>query len=186
MKEIWKEIKHYEGLYEVSNLGRVRSLDRRVLNPKTGVMQLYHGKILAQSDNGRGYLIVSLWKDGKGKSEYVHRLVALTFLPNPYMLPQVNHIDEVKSNNELSNLEWCNSGYNNSYGTKTQRQSETFLNNGSRCNRVNQYTIYGEYIATYRSMREAERVNSLGNGTISAYFRLNQKQCGGYKWTLLN
>jgi DNA-binding XRE family transcriptional regulator len=95
--EIWKPVKDYEGIYEVSSLGRVR----KVVN----------GLILHQSNSG-GYRRVSLQKDGKGKSESVHRLVAKAFLPNPDMLPVVNHRDEDKANNCVENLEWCTSSYN--------------------------------------------------------------------------
>ena len=168
LEEIWKEIPNYNGAYLISNYGRVYSKHKK--------------GYLAQTTNNNGYLKVSLWKDNKGKNEYVHRLVALAFIPNPEGFPQVNHMDEDKQNNYVENLEWCDNSYNNTYGTKRQRQGETLLNNGKTSYRVNQYDLDGNFIATYRSMREAERINHLGNGAISACLRKGYKQWGGYRW----
>ena len=109
--EIWMDIKGYEGKYKVSNMGRVYSIRSH--------------KYLAIKNNGRGYLYVSLWKDNKEKKEYLHRLVARHFIPNPNNLPQVNHKDENKENNSWDNLEWCDATYNNNYGTHTQRAAES-------------------------------------------------------------
>lgn len=106
INEVWKPVKYYEGLYEISNYGRVKSIER-VTQDKNGKNKVVHEKYITQHDNGRGYLFVSLWKDNKEKKEYVHRLVAITFIPNPEKLPQVNHIDEDKQNNYVDNLEWC-------------------------------------------------------------------------------
>lgn len=100
-KEIWKDIDDYEGFYQVSNLGRVRSLDNWIWNG-TGFF-LKPGKVLIPRKTKTGYLRVQL----KGKDFYIHRLVATTFIDNPLNFPQVNHKDENKANNEVSNLEWC-------------------------------------------------------------------------------
>ena len=167
-QEIWMDVKGYEGKYKVSNQGRVYSVRSH--------------KYLSMSNNGRGYLSVQLWRDNQGKREYIHRLVARHFIPNPLGLPQVNHKDENKENNCVDNLEWCHNDYNNAYGTKRERQGETLLNNGKTSHKVKQFTLNGEYIATYRSMREAERMNNLANGSLSAYFRNGYQQWGGYKW----
>ena len=118
LDEIWKDVPYYDGAYQVSNYGRVKSFT----NGKT------HYK--AQHDNGRGYMTVQLWKDGKGKKEYVHRLVALAFIPNPDKLPQVNHKDEDKQNNYVNNLEWCDNSYNNKYGTLPERKRQTCIEHG--------------------------------------------------------
>ena len=113
--EHWKAIVGYEGIYEVSDTGLVRSLNWertkqvRVLRP---------GKL------ERGYLFVPLSKDGHVKNFLVHRLVAQAFIPNPQCLPQVNHKDEDKENNSVSNLEWCTARYNINYGTCQQRMAE--------------------------------------------------------------
>lgn len=116
MNEIWKDIPEYEGLYQVSNLGDIKSFNYRG-----------HGeiKILKQSTDKKGYKYVRLFKNGEGKTYKVHRLVAMLFIPNPNNLPIVNHIDECKSNNMVSNLEWCTLVYNNAYGTRNKRISKS-------------------------------------------------------------
>ena len=114
MNEEWRDIKGYEGKYQVSNLGRVKSLNYN----KTGV----EGYIAAE--NSRGYLRVGLSKKGKRKMFSVHRLVAETFIPNPNNYSQVNHKDENKQNNKVDNLEWCTPKYNSNYGTHNKKISE--------------------------------------------------------------
>lgn len=169
MEELWKDIPGYEGLYQVSNLGRVKS-------PKG---------IKTQSDNGRGYQKVQLYKNNKCKNEYVHRLVALAFVPNPNGLPQVNHKDEDKANNFADNLEWCDNDYNNMYGTKRERQGETLRTNCKTSTQIIKCDLDGNELDYYLSMREAERMNGLANGVISQYFRKHYSQCGGYIWRKL-
>lgn len=129
MDEKWKPIEGYEGLYEVSNLGRIKSLQRTTtLKNKGGAIytRTHKEKILAQTFDGRHYYLqVILCKNGKGKKHLVHRLVANAFIENPLMLPEVNHIDEDKTNNCAVNLEWCTHKYNNNYGKKrTSSQGE--------------------------------------------------------------
>ena len=117
--EIWKDIKGYEGLYQVSNMGRIKSLG----NDKTR-----KEKILSLKPNNKGYIIVHLCKNGKRKHFSVHRLVAEAFLPNPDNLPVVNHkIDdfEHRSDNRVENLEWCTVEYNNNYGTHNKKLSKS-------------------------------------------------------------
>ena len=114
--EEWKEIPGYEGLYEVSNTGNVKSLIKN--------------NIIKGFINKKGYIQVSLSKNGIIKKFSVHRLVAQAFLQNPYNLPQVNHRDEDKINNNVDNLEWCDAKYNNNYGTARIRAKETAIKNG--------------------------------------------------------
>lgn len=116
MKEIWKPIKGYEGYYEVSNLGRVRSLTH---TDRMG--RLYEGAIRKLQNASNGYKQVLLSNGEKRELKQVHRLVAETFLDNPDGLPEVNHIDEIKTNNVVSNLEWCTRKYNNAYGSKPMK-----------------------------------------------------------------
>lgn len=104
--ERWKPVVGYEGLYEVSDLGRVRSVDRDVIGAD-GVSKPHHGKMLAPSLRSRNYLYVKLCKCGVRETEAVHRLVASAFVPNLYGKPEVNHIDGCKTNNRAGNLEWC-------------------------------------------------------------------------------
>ena len=114
-QEIWKDIKGYEGLYQVSNLGRVKSLNYK----KTG-----KEKILKADTDKDGYLRVCLSKNGKHKNYIVHRLVAIAYIPNTNNYPIVNHRDETQQNNKASNLEWCTCTYNNNYGTRNERLSK--------------------------------------------------------------
>lgn len=105
--ELWKDIPQYEGLYQVSNKGNVRSLDKKVLN--NGGFQLVKGRVLKQANTGRNrvYKYVALSKNGKVKNKYIHRLVAETFITNPENKPTVDHIDRDTSNNTLENLRWA-------------------------------------------------------------------------------
>lgn len=111
MEEIWKDIPGYEGLYRISNTGRV--------------LVLASGEFLTQRKNKDGYLRVKLWANGKRRFMYVQRLVAVAFVPNPDKLPEVNHKDERKNNNCAENLEWCTHHYNMNYGTRTTRAAIT-------------------------------------------------------------
>lgn len=111
MEEIWKDIEGYEGYYQVSNLGRVRSVDRYVKHWQGGI-SLFKGKIITGNDRTRKYKKVQLSKDGVSKGYYIHRLVAITFLPNPNNYPVINHKDEDPSNNCVENLEWCTQKHN--------------------------------------------------------------------------
>ena len=109
--ELWKNIEGYEGRYQVSNIGNVRSMwiDRSCRNAKheMRISKFHRAHIMHQTDNGHGYLIVGLTKDGKRKNYYVHRLVAGAFIENPFNYEVVNHIDYNKKNNNATNLEWC-------------------------------------------------------------------------------
>lgn len=120
MKEVWKDIEGYEGSYQVSNLGRVKSLGR--------VDSIGHNKsskILKAHPNGGKYLDVTLFNQNRREYFLVHRLVAQAFIPNPSDLPQVNHIDEDKTNNCVSNLEWCTAKYNLNYGNRRKSAIES-------------------------------------------------------------
>jgi hypothetical protein len=109
MKEVWKDIPMYEGIYEVSSTGKVRSK--------------VTGKLTTTQVNKKGYEIARIYLNGLCKNERVHRLVAFAFLPNPNDYPQINHKDENKLNNCVDNLEWCDADYNNHYGTHIIRSS---------------------------------------------------------------
>ena len=114
--EVWKDVVGYEGLYQVSDRGNVRSVAR-----KDSIGRKCGGRILKPKPNTNDYIRVGLCKNGIRKNKRVHRLVAEAFIPNPEKLPQVNHKDENPSNNELSNLEWCTSEYNSNHGTRNER-----------------------------------------------------------------
>lgn len=130
VEEIWKWVNDFEGLYEVSNLGNVRSVDRTdtFCNSRKGtiVSRTKKGKNLKPIFDGKGfYLQVSLSKNGISKRYLIHRIVAKAFIPNPENLPEVNHKDECKTNNSVENLEWCTHKYNNNYGSKKNQTRGT-------------------------------------------------------------
>ena len=117
MEEIWKDIEGYEGIYQVSNLGNVKSLNYR----RTG-----KEKMLKQIKDTGGYLLVKLSKNSKEKNFKIHRLVASVFIENPNNYKEINHKDECKTNNNVKNLEWCNHIYNMNYGSCTKRRAEKY------------------------------------------------------------
>lgn len=121
-QEIWKDIKGFEGLYQVSNLGKIRSLDREITKPnRHGDIQIFKfkGKELRFNDNGKGYLSVQL---GRGNRRYVHRLVAEMFIDNPLELPSINHIDNDTKNNNVTNIEWVTQQGNIQHKVRQGRQ----------------------------------------------------------------
>ena len=128
-EEIWRPVVGYEGLYEVSSYGRVRSLDRYVKS-KSESYRLTKGKVLSGSITKDGYVRCLIKVNGVGRSYFVHRLVAETFIPNPDNLPQINHKDEDKTNNRVDNLEWCDPKYNMNYGSRQERYRDTMLEMG--------------------------------------------------------
>ena len=127
--EEWRPVLGYEGLYEVSNTGIVRSVDRYVKNGHSSY-RLHKGKVISLLKGEYGYIQVNLYYNGKNYKKYVHRLVAEAFLPNPDNLPQINHKDEDKTNNNVTNLEWCTAKYNINYGTRKDKVRETAIKNG--------------------------------------------------------
>lgn len=175
-EEIWRPIKDYDGLYEVSNLGRVRSVER-IETLSDGRKHLHKGKILKPAKGTGGYLICKLYKNSKHKTITVHRLVAKAFIPNPDNLPQVNHRDENKRNNCVSNLEWCSCKYNINYGTGIQRSTE------KRSKSVLQLDINtGRVIYEYPSLMEVVRKLNISQSRISDCCRGKRKTAYGYKW----
>lgn len=129
MQEIWADIRGYEGLYQVSNLGRVKSLERVTIS-KNGKRYTCQ-ELCLRFGNIKGYKFVVLRKDCKSHQVLVHRLVAQAFIPNPDNLPEVNHKDENPSNNCVENLEWCTHKYNSNYGTAKIRMVESKKRNGT-------------------------------------------------------
>ena len=127
--EEWKSIPGYEGLYEVSSYGRVKSLEISYTR-KNGIMDHKPEIILSPKNNGTGYFIVCLYKNKTHKYYLIHRLVAQIFIPNPDNLSDVNHKDEDKSNNRVDNLEWCDHKYNMNYNDVLKRRSQRMKENG--------------------------------------------------------
>lgn len=127
MKEVWKPVKGYEGLYEVSNCGRVKSLERVIQRRGKFGNQTVHERIKAQEVSNKGYMMVNLHKGNKGRLVTVHRLVAEAFIPNddPFSKNIINHKDENPRNNNVENLEWCDAKYNQNYGNIKDKIRET-------------------------------------------------------------
>lgn len=127
MDEIWKDVIGYEGLYRVSSLGSVKSVTRYVKTVHKGYegSRLIKERVLKPYLGKHGYFILTMRKNGRYKTEEVHRLVALAFIPNPDDLPCVNHKDENKQNNSVDNLEWCTRAYNNNYGNRNKKISQS-------------------------------------------------------------
>ena len=163
--EIWKDIKGYEGLYQVSNLGRVKSL-------------YFSKEKILTAHICKGYQRIGLSKNGKQTLYYIHVLVAETFISNPFNLPEVNHKDENKLNNAVSNLEWCNRLYNNNYGTRNKRISKTHLNHPDQSKSVQCI----ETGITYPSAHEAARQTGIDYSKICAVCRGERNTTGGYHW----
>ena len=160
---IWKDVKGYEGIYEISNYGIIKNI-------KTN-------KIKKQSIDNVGYYVVSLCKNNISKLKRVHCIIAEAFIPNPNNYPCVNHKDENKLNNDIENLEWCTKGYNNRYGSRVKRITE------KKKKKIFQIDSNGIVVKEWDSVKEA--ANTLGiNGTqISRYARgVIKGTYKGYKW----
>lgn len=164
-KELWLPVVSYEGLYEVSNYGNVRTLARLIKHSKSGYTRIHHGRILSPRKNiqRRGYVEISLEKDGLRKGCKVHRLVAEAFIPNPFSLPQVNHKDFNTSNNVLSNLEWCDPRYNVNYSKHRRKNMR-----GVRGRKISAFDMEGNHVGTYGSVRDAAmELNCFGQNICS-------------------
>ena len=154
--ENWRDIEGYEGSYQVSDCGRVKSLQRKITY-KDGREKVLQEKILHNFLSDLGYYHVMLSKNGTPKRYKVHRLVAKAFIPNPNELPIINHRDECKTNNVVENLEWCDQNYNIHYGTMIDRGKEKQLNRSDLSKEVEQYTLDGKLVGTFKSASEVER-----------------------------
>ena len=190
MLEIWRTAIYdgeiYEGLYQVSNLGRFKNLNYR----NTGKAEL-----LNPGTNKDGYLQVCLSKNGEYKMCLVHRLIAETFLPNPENKPQVNHKIEGKKgkkinmvifnedgtvNKERTTIEWCTPKENNDYGTRNERIAKANTN-GIRSKPVLQLSLTGELIREWPSVGECGR-NGFNKGAVAACCRGEKPQYKGFRW----
>lgn len=179
--EVWKDIPGYEGRYQVSCLGRVRSFDILV-GTKGGKKILRKGRVLIPVVNKDGYHIVSLCDGLTKKGIRVHRIVASVFVPNPLGYSIVNHKDRNPANNVASNLEWCDTAYNVTYDGARKRSSETRYKNKRGFKAVAQYDMAGNLIAVYDSTAAASREAGCHQGAISNNCIGRSKSAGGFRW----
>ena len=178
MDEIWKDVKDYEGLYQISNYGRVKRLSKQKrnynINTKKYDTIILPDKIVTPQLNQYGYYRIGLTKNGKRKCHSVHKLVAQAFIPNPENKPQINHKDENKQNNYVENLEWCTAKYNINYGTRNKRTGQKQM----------KPILCVETGVIYESLSEASKSMELSMGNISCVCRHRKwfKTAGGYHW----
>lgn len=164
MEEIWKDIEGYENLYQVSDMGRVKSL-------KFG-----KERILKSIKTKNGYLQVDLSKKGKTKKYLIHRLVAQAFLPNPNNLPQVNHRSEDKTDNRVENIEYCNSRYNSNYGSRNERVAK------SKFIPILQFTKEGKFVKKWNSAIQVSKELGIKRNNICNCLKGRSKTAGDYVW----
>lgn len=177
--EEWRPIKGYEGLYEVSNMGNVRSLDRVGYQRhwQGGLSRYFHkGHILKPHKRSNGYMCITLKKDGQKITHNIHRLVAISFIPKPNGKDCINHLDANPQNNDVSNLEWCTQSENIQYaydhGTKTPPHQK----------KVGQYDFDGNLIKIWNSQTEPEKALGIFQANIYKVCNGKRKQAGGYIW----
>lgn len=166
MYEEWKEVYAFDILFEVSNLGRIRTK----YHGKQGYKKEY--RYIEPLDNGKGYLRINIKRNGNQKTVYIHRLVAEAFVPNPDGFVEINHKDENKKNNSADNLEWCTHLYNCHYGTRNERTGRAHAKK----------IVCVELNKIYDSLREAAKDMDVGKTAISNCLKGRSKSCAGYSW----
>jgi hypothetical protein len=177
MREEWKDIKGYEGLYQVSNYGRIRSLDRYIIY-KNGKVIFKRGQFKRIRKDSRDlYMLVDLSKDDSRETKLVHRLVADAFIRNQNNLPQVNHKDENKKNNNADNLEWCNQKYNTNYGTCIAR---IVKNNKDNYERLSKNVVCLNDMKVFKSTIEAGNYYNVDCSNVSRVCNGLRKHSKGY------
>ena len=175
MSEEWRDVVGYEGLYQVSSEGRVKSLERKARHWRGGE-RIQKERILKPDVSKDGYLRAALYAGGKRKWFRVHRLVCEAFHENPDNKPQVNHINEDKTDNRACNLEWCTAKENCNHGSRNIRRAET------QSKPVGQYTLGGELVKIWPSAREAKRQAGFSHGYICKTANGKYKQAYGFIW----
>lgn len=188
MKEIWKGIPEYKGIYQASNLGRIKSLTRYV-NHSEGNKRIIKERILKQVKHGSGYPMLTLSQKGITKHLLVHRLIALAFIPNPENKSCVNHLDGNKDNNLRSNLDWCTYSENekHSYRVLGKKPNKTGLGKiPGNAKYVAQYNMYGKLLNVFRSSTDAARWVNTSQGRICVNCRKESKFCHGYLFRFIS
>lgn len=181
--EIWKDIVGYEGLYQVSNLGNIKTLKKTTIN-KRGIAQSFEEKLMKMVLSNRGYLRVGLVKNRKQSLCSVHRIVAIAFILNPIKKQQVNHIDGNTQNNHVANLEWATPSENALHSIIVLGNSQAKGECDSQSKPVYQISIAdGRVLAKFGSIREATRGTGIGKGNISMCANGKSKSGKGFIWS---
>lgn len=187
-EEVWKDIKGYEGIYQASNLGRIKSLDRiKHTKGRYGEMQTkIKGIILKSCANHDNYLEVVLSKNGKSKTRRVNRIIAETFIENPNNYKQVNHINGIKTDNRVDNLEWCNCKDNIHHALKNNLMKPVRGKEHYMAKKVGKYNENNQLIEKYDTIVEAGKLNKISNTNIIQCLKGRTKTAGGYKWKYMD
>ena len=171
VNEEWRSVIGYEGLYEISSLGKVKRVGRFGNNGK-----FLSPRQLHSFNDKNNYKRVNLWKNGHMKQYPIHRLVANAFIPNPYRHPCVNHLDENKANNVVDNLEWCSFARNNSWGIRGARISK------KKCIPIIQFDKKGNKLHRFESCIAAAKFIGVSKSAICDCLKGRTKTCSGYIW----
>lgn len=174
--EIWKPIKGYEGLYEISSFGQIKRLEAEIFG-NWGQKKIWKEKILKKSHDKDGYETICLCKDGKRKTYKVHRLVANAFIKNPFNFYQINHKDENKTNNNVGNLEWCDNKYNANFGTRNYRISN------KKSKSILQFDLNNNLIKKWNNAKEICNELKFNYWYILSACRGKYKSAYNYIWT---
>lgn len=179
LNEEFRPIKYYEGLYEISNYGRIKALPRYRWNGK----KYFYSKIIIMKPHidNRGYLAILLRDENSIRKKIsVHRLVAEAFIPNPNNLPQINHKDENKVNPRVDNLEWCSAKYNTNYNNMTYKRANKLKKS------INQYDLDGNFIKKWSGIIDASKGCNINRCCINDCCKNRSKTAGGYIWKYSN
>lgn len=176
VKEIWKDVKDFEKLYQVSNFGNIRSL-----NKLDTLGRKVTGKLMKPIRRKDGYFDITLRKNNIQKHYLLHRLIAITFIENKNNYKEINHKDENKTNNNINNLEWCNRSYNINYGKANDKRRNKLINN-KRSKKVLQFNLNNELINTFNSLNEVKRQLNYSISGISQCCNGERKTSHNYIW----